>query len=191
MDFWQKTNVGLSIHFSFFSNRPAIFIIIISIFSKSYAKGYEKLGRVIAMMSYFGLREWNFHNQNIDQLATLLRLQQYHQRNSNKCTNSNVSFACEKINQSELAINNRNGFQIDSRHVYGKNSDCLNLQPHTYLEFDMRTIDWDEYFFHYLPGIKKYFFKERLTDNAKCIKHYRRYVLYSMSVHFRNIACIF
>lgn len=42
------------------------------------------------------------------------------------------------------------------------------------LEFDMQTINWNEYFFNYLPGIKKYFLKEKLTENGKCKKNYAR-----------------
>lgn len=99
------------------------------------------------MMSYFGLREWNFCNKNIDQLAKLLK-------NQSKCSNElNKSISCS-----------RNGTHTD-------NQTCN-------LEFDMRTIDWNEYFYNYLPGIKKYFFKERLTNNKKCIKHYNRYGLF-------------
>lgn len=145
---------------------------------ESYAKGYEKLGRVIHMMSYFGLREWKFQNQNIDQLATLLKLHQ--QMPAKKLANVSNSLACEKISRDEFAINDKNGLQIDSRDHRKDNRNKKNgrsqLKTHPYLEFDMRTINWNEYFHHYLPGIKKYFFKERLTDNAKCIKHYRRCV---------------
>lgn len=41
------------------------------------------------------------------------------------------------------------------------NNNCNDLQ------FDMRTIDWNEYFSTYMYGIKKYFFKENLTDVRK------------------------
>lgn len=94
------------------------------------------------MMSYFGLREWQFSNNNIDQLANLLRSQRNLKRSSK--------------------LNSNNGIITDAKH----------REP--YLEFDMRTIDWNEYFFHYLPGIKKYFFKEQSADINKCINHYRR-----------------
>ena len=30
--------------------------------------------------------------------------------------------------------------------------------------FDMKTIDWNEYFRNYIPGIKRYFFKEDCND---------------------------
>lgn len=86
------------------------------------------------MMSYFGLREWQFENTNIDRLASEIKKQ----GGSNKF-------------------------------LHGAN-----------LEFDMQTIDWDEYFFHYLPGIKKYFFKEKPSDNATSLKHYTRYVSYCL-----------
>lgn len=101
-----------------------------------YAKGYQKLCRVISMMSYFGLREWQYQNSNIDQLSTILR-NQY-----------------------------RNGYNDKDPHK-------THLK-HPDLEFDMRTINWNDYFYHYLPGIKKYFFKEKLTGNERCKKHYAR-----------------
>lgn len=101
------------------------------------------------MMSYFGLREWHFRNENIDQLAELLKSQKNHLSMDEFKTPSN---RCDDATKPNV--------QSD-----GKTVD---------LEFDMRTIDWNEYFYHYLPGIKKYFFKERLTN--KCSKHYKRYV---------------
>lgn len=132
------------------------------------ADNYQKLNRVLYMMSFFGLREWKFCNKNIDQLATLLKSQ--HKQIQEK-----------KANGSNELIRSQNG--ITSHHSIQKN--CIpnghrnafdikrDNQLHNALEFDMRTIDWNEYFFHYLPGIKKYFFKETVTK--KCVAHYRRY----------------
>lgn len=103
------------------------------------------------MMSYFGLREWQYQNTNIDQLSTILRNQYL-----NGCNDKNA-VSNEKI---------------------GHNNDCVSThktqQKNPDLEFDMRTINWNDYFHHYLPGIKKYFFKETLTGNEKCKKHYAR-----------------
>lgn len=119
----------------------------------SYAKGYQKLCRVISMMSYFGLREWQYQNSNIDQLSTILR------------------------NQYRNGYNGENVVLIDK---LGHNTikDNMSIQKvnkkHPDLEFDMRTINWNEYFHHYMPGIKKYFLKEKLTENEKCKKHYAR-----------------
>lgn len=79
------------------------------------------------MMSYFGLREWDFENTNIDRLSAEIR-----------------------------SLTENNG--VDN----------------TNLEFDMKTIDWEEYFVNYLPGIKKYVFKENSTNNEKCLRHYTR-----------------
>lgn len=73
------------------------------------------------MMSYFGLREWTFYNQNINSLS--------------KCL-------------------------------------IQNKQPN--LQFDMKTIDWNEYFLYYLPGIKKYFFKENSSNVKENKRHYER-----------------
>lgn len=117
------------------------------------------------MMSFFGLREWKFCNKNIDQLATLLKSQP-----SRKLQTHNES--------TDTLIRWQNG--INSIPKNGMiNGNCTNINKFNrnepnFLEFDMRTIDWDEYFFHYLPGIKKYFFKEPVCDK-KAIKHYGRY----------------
>lgn len=57
----------------------------------------------------------------------------------------------------------------DVRRQYGPNSgDNINL------EFELSTIDWEDYFLNYLPGIKRYVFKESLADNEQCRKHYTR-----------------
>lgn len=93
------------------------------VFTVRYTKGYKKLCRVIIMMSYFGLRDWNFQNDNIDALS--VTIQQSARANS--------------------------------------------------LEFDMKTIDWKEYFLFYLPGIKKYFFKENYSLIQQSRKHYQRF----------------
>lgn len=50
------------------------------------------------------------------------------------------------------------------------NGDTRNV-----LEFDMKAIDWNEYFVHYLPGITKYFFKESSDNQNNRAKQYRRY----------------
>lgn len=36
------------------------------------------------------------------------------------------------------------------------------------LEFDMRAIDWNEYFVYYLPGISKYFYKQNMHQTRQC-----------------------
>lgn len=119
-------------------------------------------------MSFFGLREWKYCNKNIDKLATLLKSQKQ-----------------QTIHQNDLTElkHRQNGFShthsMQNNGITHKNCTIdkeWNQNSKTCLEFDMRTIDWDEYFFHYLPGIKKYFFKESVIDNRKSIKHYGRYV---------------
>lgn len=107
--------------------------------------------RVISMMSYFGLREWQYQNSNIDQLSTILG------------------------NQYRNGYNDKNAVS-NAKIVH--NNDCVSThktqQKNPDLEFDMRTINWNDYFHNYLPGIKKYFFKETLTGNEKCKKRYAR-----------------
>jgi alcohol-forming fatty acyl-CoA reductase len=70
------------------------------------------------MMSYFGLQEWDFQNDNIEDLSLELK---------------------------------RQGMRT--------------------FEFDLTTIDWKEYFRSYIPGIKKYYFKE--SDDKKALTKVR------------------
>lgn len=130
----------------------------------SYTKGYQKLCRVISMMSYFGLREWQFQNTNIDRLATLMKSS----TNCNNNNNNDISYT-NNNNNSLNAMNNNQNTTVNTSSNQNK-----QYAGKTDLEFDMNTIDWDAYFFNYLPGIKKYFFKEHLTDNGKCVAHYKR-----------------
>lgn len=122
------------------------------------------------MMSYFGLREWQFQNTNIDQLATLLKTPKYFSHKSNGYINS--------IHNPDS--NNNNSNNNNNCNIMDKNYYCVNgykMKPNAQradLEFDLKTIDWDAYFFNYLPGIKKYFFKEHLNDNGKTVAHYNR-----------------
>lgn len=111
------------------------------------------------MMSYFGLREWKFCNKNIDELANLLKSHSKNHVQMRSQTTDSYRW------QNGAALINSN--EIESIEGVGKHS-----MHHRSLEFDMRTINWKEYFFHYLPGIKKYFFKEPV--NEKCVKHVRR-----------------
>lgn len=87
-----------------------------------YSKAYKKTENVLLMMSYFGKRQWEFQNTNIQRLASKTK---------------------------EMKIN------------------------HGTLEFDMKTINWEEYFHHYIPGIKKYYFKEDSAQTHILQKSYR------------------
>lgn len=98
------------------------------------------------MMSYFGLREWEFENSNIDRLASEIRSQHKFQETQNP-----------------------NG--IDDTEMIRDGSAVLP-EKLSHLEFDMKTINWNEYFHHYLYGIKKYVFKEKDTKTSKT--HYSR-----------------
>lgn len=48
-----------------------------------------------------------------------------------------------------------------------KVSGNLQAKDRTDLQFNMDNIDWIEYFHDYLPGIKKYFFKETLGEDVR------------------------
>lgn len=142
------------------------FSLLVS-FINRYTENYSKLYDVLSMMSYFGLREWKFCNKNIDDLANLLKSHaKNHVQMRNQTTDSyRWQTGAQSINSNE----------IESIETVGTNLHGSIVTPsmhHRSLEFDMRTVNWKEYFFHYLPGIKKYFFKEPV--NEKCAKHVRR-----------------
>lgn len=138
------------------------------------ARNYQKLHRVLSMMSFFGLREWKFCNKNIDQLGTLLKSQSARQQQTH-----NVSTDLIRWQNGVNSMPSKNGTIKGNYTTHNK----FNRNAQTLLEFDMRTIDWNEYFFHYLPGIKKFFFKESI-DDKKCIKRYGRYVLMLLALLF-------
>lgn len=45
-------------------------------------------------------------------------------------------------------------------------------QRHGSFDFDMRNIDWNEFFRNYVPGIKRYFFKENCENVRKLRSSY-------------------
>lgn len=113
------------------------------------------------MMSFFGLREWKFCNKNIDELANLLKSQKRNQTTDSYRWQNGIA---------SIHSNEKEHIKNDEANSHESNEKVS--MHHRSLEFDMRTIDWKEYFYHYLPGIKKYFFKESV--NEKCVKHVRR-----------------
>lgn len=159
-----------NVHISIFFLWHIVYFFFISRYRN--AKNYQKLNRVLSMMSFFGLREWKFCNKNIDQLATLLKSQ------------SKQTLTMHGDSTGSSRWKNGVSYTQSNGMASGCNTtdDKSNQKSQTCLEFDMRTIDWDEYFFHYLPGIKKYFFKESVSDSKKSIRHYRRFVLLNLIV---------
>lgn len=105
----------------------------------SYRRGYKKLIRVVHMMSYFGLNDWDFGNQNMARLA------------------------------------------LDVREA-----ECRKSLRGSTLEFDLNSIDWDDYFVEYLPGIKKYVFKEKKADEKSC-RRYTRLVTNNQRIYQCNL----
>nr|XP_029729322.1 fatty acyl-CoA reductase wat-like [Aedes albopictus] len=63
----------------------------------------------------------------------------------------------------------------------------LSSEEARLLEFDMGTINWTEYFWTYIPGIRRYWFKERVRS-AGCRKPAtnRRWVQYVVLVNFSH-----
>jgi len=90
-----------------------------------YRRAYAKTEKILIIMSFFGLREWNFGNRNIQMLLEKTKNFSY-QRGS--------------------------------------------------FDFDMRKINWTEYFRHYIPGIKRYYFKENASNVKRLAAYYQWYM---------------
>jgi alcohol-forming fatty acyl-CoA reductase len=84
-----------------------------------YRRAYKKTENVLLLMSFFGLREWNVSNRNVQMLA-------------------------EKTKN----FPNR-------------------------LEFELRNVNWREYFKAYIPGIKRYYFKENVNKSKQIADRYQ------------------
>ncbi|KAL7042699.1 hypothetical protein ACKWTF_001249 [Chironomus riparius] len=93
-----------------------------------YRRAYAKTEKILIIMSFFGLREWNFGNRNIQMLLEKTKKFSY-QRGS--------------------------------------------------FDFDMRKINWTEYFRNFIPGIKRYYFKE----NAGSVKRIAAYYHWLKRIH--------
>ena len=89
-----------------------------------YRRAYKKTEKVLIMMSFFGLREWNFGNQNVQRMVEKTR-----------------------------NFKNR-------------------------LDFDLRNVDWKEYFRAYIPGIKRYYFKENPNNVKRLAAQYQWWELF-------------
>lgn len=87
-----------------------------------YYKISKKTEKILVMMSYFGRREWNFGNSNIEALVVKTKTLKF--------------------------VGN--------------------------FDFDMRNIDWKCFFRNYVPGIKRYFFKENCENVKKLEASYQR-----------------
>lgn len=75
--------------------------------------------------------------------------------------------------QAGIIFNNTEGNDYTKNDEPKSDSNGKSLPQQRSLQFDLRTIDWNEYFDHYLPGIKKYIFKEAL--DGKNVQHIHRY----------------
>lgn len=91
-----------------------------------YSRAYAKTEKILIIMSFFGLREWNVGNQNIQMLLEKTK---------------NFSF------------------QRGSH------------------DFDMRNINWTEFFRNFIPGIKRYYFRENPNNAKMTAAYYAWYVV--------------
>lgn len=87
-----------------------------------YRRAYAKTEKILIMMSFFGLREWNFGNRNVQMLL-------------------------EKTK--------------NFTHQHGE------------LDFDIQKINWSEYFRNYIPGMKRYYFKENMSNVKRLAVYYQ------------------
>jgi alcohol-forming fatty acyl-CoA reductase len=87
-----------------------------------YRRAYKKTEQILIMMSFFGLREWNFGNRNVEMLLEKTRNFRY---------------------------------------------------QHANMDFDMRKINWEEYFRNYIPGIKRYYLKENIDKSSRLAEQYQ------------------
>ncbi|KAG5674307.1 hypothetical protein PVAND_004285 [Polypedilum vanderplanki] len=86
-----------------------------------YRRAYAKTEQILIIMSFFGLREWNVRNRNIQ--ALLEKTKNFHYQRGD-------------------------------------------------LDFDMRNINWHEFFRNYIPGIKRYHFKEKVGNVKQLAVYY-------------------
>jgi hypothetical protein len=53
------------------------------------------------------------------------------------------------------------------------------------LEFDLRNIDWNEYFTNYIPGFRAYYYKEDVKKAKETAKKYKRWDLIFLNSIYR------
>lgn len=77
----------------------------------------------------------------------------------------------------EWHFSNKNIDQLIKAIKFSKRSVALQSKETNTLEFDMKAIDWNEYFVHYFPGITRYFFKETNGHISNRANQYRRFCI--------------
>lgn len=131
---------------------------------------YRTLRLDFDSISQISLQDWTFSNENIEQLAAVLKWTHKQQlRKTNE--SANINQAQNATSDGILKVKNDAGnSEFVENHPPYKSDDTFSL------EFDMRTIDWEEYYCHYLPGMKRYCLKEPFVIPEKCNKHNFQYV---------------
>lgn len=90
-------------------------------------------------MAFFDQRDWKFSSKNVDDLANLLR-----------------SPSKEHCNDSDLKNDSISKNNVNSKEVRHRSIAKDKTKSTPYLEFELRKVDWDEYFLNYVPGILQY-----------------------------------
>lgn len=65
-------------------------------------------------------------------------------------------------------------WKIENTNVQKLSSRVNAMKNSALLQFDMKAIAWEEYFKTYIPGIKKYYFKEDPAKSAEVALKYKR-----------------
>lgn len=102
------------------------------------------------MMAFFCLRDWKFSSKNVDDLANLLKSQ-----------------SKKQCNESDLKIDSISKNHVNSKEVRHCSIAKDKAKSTPNLEFELRNVDWNEYFLNYVPGIIQYHERnQKKTDGS-------------------------
>ena len=66
-------------------------------------------------------------------------------------------------------------WKIENTNIQKLSSKINAMKNTSHMQFDMKTIKWEDYFKNYIPGIKKYHFKEISNKSTKSGANYNRF----------------
>lgn len=104
------------------------------------------------------------YSKSYKKLERVLRMMSYFGLREWTCSNDNIKSLSKKLKDYASQDNGD-----DSSEATADGCDKFN-----FLEFNIETIDWKEYFASYLLGIKKYFFKENFDRTNQIKRQYKR-----------------
>lgn len=62
-------------------------------------------------------------------------------------------------------------WKVGNKNVEAMLEKTKNFQNH--LDFDMRNVNWNEYFSTFIPGIKRYYFRENMNNSIRLAAQYQ------------------